>query len=85
MEPVVIEWFDDLVLGMRFNSSGKQVTREDVIRFASEFDPQPYHLDEAAAERTPLKGLARRAGTQRRLRCDWLSRFALSDRTLSSG
>jgi MaoC like domain len=26
--------------------------------FASEFDPQPYHLDETAAERTPLKGLA---------------------------
>ena len=27
-------------------------------RFASEFDSQPFHLDEAAAERTPLKGLA---------------------------
>jgi acyl dehydratase len=54
----MIEWFDDLVLGMRFKSTDKQVTREDIKRFASEFDPQPYHLDEAAAERTPLKGLA---------------------------
>jgi acyl dehydratase len=27
-------------------------------RFASEFDPQPYHLDETAAAVTPLKGLA---------------------------
>jgi acyl dehydratase len=54
----VIEWFDDFVLGMRFKSHDKEVTREDIKRFASEFDPQPYHLDEAAAERTPLKGLA---------------------------
>jgi len=55
---IMIEWFDDLVLRMRFKSAGKQVTREEIKRFAAEFDPQPYHLDETAAERTPLKGLA---------------------------
>jgi acyl dehydratase len=38
---------------MRFKSPDKQVTREDIKRFASEFDPQPCHLDETAAERTP--------------------------------
>ncbi len=54
----MIEWFDDLVLGMRFKSPDKQVTREEIKRFAAEFDPQPYHLDETAAEQTPLKGLA---------------------------
>jgi acyl dehydratase len=54
----VVEWFDDLAVGMRFKSSEKVVTREEITRFASEFDPQPYHLDEAAAEQTPLKGLA---------------------------
>jgi acyl dehydratase len=54
----MIEWFDDLALGMRFKSASKRVTREEIKRFASEFDPQPYHLDEAAAEQTPLKGLA---------------------------
>ena len=43
---------------MRFKSQEKLVTREDIKRFASEFDPQPYHLDEAAAEGTPFKGLA---------------------------
>jgi acyl dehydratase len=47
----VIEWFDDLAVGMRFKSPDKLVTREDIKRFASEFDPQPYHLDETAAER----------------------------------
>ena len=54
----MIEWFDDLVLGMRFKSPEKRVTREDIKRFASEFDPQAYHLDEAAAERSVFKGLA---------------------------
>jgi acyl dehydratase len=54
----MIEWFDDLRVGMRFKSPEKLVTREDIKRFAAEFDPQPYHLDETAAERSPLKGLA---------------------------
>src|SRR5262245_9280490 len=54
----VIEWFDDLAVGVRFKSPERVVTREEIKRFASEFDPQPYRLDEAAAEETPLKGLA---------------------------
>jgi acyl dehydratase len=54
----MIEWFDDLRVGMRFKSPKKQVTRDDIKRFAAEFDPQPYHLDEAAAVGSPLKGLA---------------------------
>jgi acyl dehydratase len=58
MELHMIEWFDDLHVGMRFKSPKKLVTREDIKRFAAEFDPQPYHLDEAAAEHSPLKGLA---------------------------
>ena len=54
----MIEWFDDLRVGMRFKSPDMLVTREDIKRFAAEFDPQPHHLDEAAAERSQLKGLA---------------------------
>jgi hypothetical protein len=38
-EQGMIEWFDDLALGMRFKSGDKLVTRDDIIRFASEFDP----------------------------------------------
>jgi len=33
------------------------VTREEIVAFAAEFDPQPMHLDEAAASATPLGGL----------------------------
>ena len=54
----MIEWFDDLAVGMRFKSPEKIIAREEIKRFALEFDPQPYHVDEAAAEQTLLKGLA---------------------------
>ena len=33
------------------------VTREEIVAFAAEFDPQPMHLDEAAAANTLLGGL----------------------------
>ena len=54
----MIEWFDDLKLGMQFKSGETTVSRDDIVRFASEFDPQPFHLDEAAAEKRAFKGLA---------------------------
>ena len=53
-----IDWFDDLVIGMRFKSNDVQVTELDIKRFASEFDPQPMHLDDDAAAKTLFKGLA---------------------------
>ncbi|MGH6727872.1 MAG: MaoC family dehydratase [Pseudolabrys sp.] len=33
------------------------ITREEIVAFAAEFDPQPMHLDEAAASATLLGGL----------------------------
>ena len=54
----MIEWFDDLKLGMRFATGEKLVTHDDIVRFAREFDRQPFHVDEVAAEHTVLKGLA---------------------------
>lgn len=41
---------------MRFGAY--EVTREEIIAFAGEFDPQPFHLDEEAANASLLKGLA---------------------------
>jgi acyl dehydratase len=54
----MIEWFDDLKVGMRFASGEAMVSKEDIKRFAREFDPQPFHTDEEAAEKTAFKGLA---------------------------
>jgi len=35
-----------------------EITPEEIARFASEYDPQPQHLDEVAAKLTPLQGLS---------------------------
>src|SRR5665213_3231890 len=50
--------FEDFPVG-HFGSFGpRHVTREEIIAFASEFDPQPMHLDEEAAKHTMLRGLS---------------------------
>jgi acyl dehydratase len=54
----MIEWFDDLKVGMRFKGDKVSVSKADILRFAAEFDPQPFHLDEEAAKDTILNGLA---------------------------
>jgi acyl dehydratase len=54
----MVEWFDDFELGMRFKGGEVAVTEQDIIRFASEFDPQPMHLDDEAARKTLFNGLA---------------------------
>jgi acyl dehydratase len=50
--------FEDFPTG-RFGSFGpRHVTREEMLAFAAEFDPQPMHLDEAAAQASMLQGLS---------------------------
>ena len=50
--------FEDFSPG-RFGTFGpRHVTREEVLVFAAEYDPQPMHLDEEAASRSMLAGLS---------------------------
>jgi len=51
-------WLDDVKAGSKFQTAEYEVTRDDVIAFAREYDPQPFHLSEEAAEGTFFKGLA---------------------------
>ncbi|GEP02526.1 MaoC family dehydratase [Methylobacterium oxalidis] len=44
--------FEDFSTGQEIESPWLTVTREDMIAFAREFDPQPFHVDEAAAARS---------------------------------
>lgn len=50
--------FEDFTVGASFPLPPYEVTREEVIAFASEFDPQPFHLDEKAAADSLLGGLS---------------------------
>src|SRR5580692_7445505 len=50
-------YFDDIKVGDRFKSEPLNVTEKQVIEFAHKFDPQMFHLNPKAAERTLFKGL----------------------------
>lgn len=45
-------YYEDLEVGSRQSFGGYKVTREEVIEFASKYDPQPFHLDDEAAAKT---------------------------------
>lgn len=51
-------YLEDFVVGQTFGSGRLRVTKEQIKAFAAEFDPQPFHLDEAAAQDTFFQGLA---------------------------
>lgn len=52
-------YFEDLQPGMRFDSLRTyKVTAEEIKEFAERYDPQPFHVDEAAGESSFFKGLA---------------------------
>jgi acyl dehydratase len=51
-------YFDDLKVGDTFTTGTYEVSAADIKRFAAEFDPQPFHLDDEAARETMFGGLA---------------------------
>ena len=51
-------YLEDLYVGQRFTSDSYRIEEDRIKAFAAEFDPQPFHLDEAAAKGTVFGGLA---------------------------
>lgn len=56
--PVGQLYLEDLQVGQQFMSESYVMEAEKIKEFASEFDPQPFHLDEAAADASIFHGLA---------------------------
>ena len=50
-------YLDDLRVGQRFTSGTYAVDEEQIKAFGRQFDPQPFHLDKEAAERSLFSGL----------------------------
>jgi acyl dehydratase len=50
--------FEDFPPGHFGTFGPRHVTREEILAFAAEFDPQPMHLDEEAASKSMLRGLS---------------------------
>jgi acyl dehydratase len=51
-------YLEDLHVGRRFTSAAHLVDEAQIKAFAAQFDPQPFHLDDAAAKATLFGGLA---------------------------
>src|SRR5271170_6198304 len=51
-------YLEDLHVGQRFRSGTYIIEGAKIKDFAAEFDPQPFHLDETAAQASVFKGLA---------------------------
>ncbi len=47
-----MQFYEDIAIGHKQAFGRYEVTREEVIDFASKYDPQPFHLDDEAAAQT---------------------------------
>lgn len=54
---MITRYWEDFKVGEVEQIGGKQVDRDELIEFAKHFDPQPFHIDEAAARKSMYGGL----------------------------
>jgi acyl dehydratase len=52
-----VKYFEDVQVGDVMRFGRYEVTREEIIEYARQFDPQPFHLDEEAAKASMFGGL----------------------------
>ena len=51
------QYLEDYAVGQVYRSGRLRVDKDQIIAFAAQFDPQPYHLDEEAARQSFFGGL----------------------------
>jgi len=52
------DYFEDIEIGRSVENGRHTPTRDEIIAFARQWDPQPFHLDEAAGRASPMGGLS---------------------------
>jgi acyl dehydratase len=57
MDTTTTRFWSDMQPGETFATEGITISRKDILEFAAEFDPQPYHLDPDAADASIFGGL----------------------------
>lgn len=77
MTTTTLLYLHDLSVGDRFESGTHALDADQIIDFAGDFDPQPFHLDPVAAQDTFFGGLVPPARTTC---CTWWPRFRRSPR-----
>jgi acyl dehydratase len=52
-----VRYFEDIEVGEVAEFGDHTVTRQEIVEFAEQFDPQPFHIDETAAKASQFDGL----------------------------
>ena len=52
-----MRYWEDFTVGETTDVGTVDVTRDEIVEFAQRYDPQPFHIDEAAADAGPFGGL----------------------------
>ena len=52
-----VEWFEDYRVGDEFLGEPVYFSEREIVDFARRYDPQPFHIDPAAASASPFGGL----------------------------
>ena len=52
-----LSYFDDYLPGATYDCGSFSVSQDEILSFAKQFDPQPFHVDPGAAARGPFGGL----------------------------
>ena len=52
------DFFEDIVVGTRIELGAHTFTRDEIVQFACNYDPQPFHMDEVAAAGSSLRRLS---------------------------
>jgi acyl dehydratase len=50
-------YFEDFLVGQSRSAGEHELTAQDILAFARQWDPQPWHVDPVAAEQSPMRGL----------------------------
>jgi hypothetical protein len=77
-------YLEDFAVGQTFGSGRLRIDAERIKTFAAEFDPQPFHLNERAAQGTVFRDWRQAAGTLQQPRCGSWSRATSSPPEASS-
>ena len=79
-------YYEDFTPGQTIEHGPRLITREEIIAFAAQYDPQPIHLDEEAGRKSLLGGLGasgwHSCGIMMRMICD---AFLLDTASMGSG
>ena len=76
-------YLEDFAIGQVFNTGRLRLDADQIKAFAKQFDPQPFHLDEEAAQNSSSAAWRQAVGTPPRSPCGlWLT--ASSNRPAAS-